>query len=573
MVQEAGGTDSLTRPESDGVLHEQIREAIFLRLCYNVKKSNRPEQMLMLNKNKEAQPYEDIDFQHYYRGKPLNIVLLVLKNIGIVLGILAAATFISFGFRAMGFHESNYIMTFILGVLLVAYFTDGHLYGVLASILGVMVFNFFFTRPYYTFAAYSPEYPVTFVIMLVVALITGTLTVQVKRESRRAEIRERRIHILYQMEKNLLAVKNEQQILEVVAKDINGLFGSSVLVGAADLNGELHMRHTLGPSVFDDEREQRACMEAFESGMECGAGTELFSDCRAYYFPITGQNGVLGVIGIAFTGSSQLLESRRVFLETVGAQVSLAMERERLYVKQQQVKMEIEREHLRGNLLRAVSHDLRTPLTGILGSASTVIDHYDRLSDAVKKDFLSKIYEDTIWLSNLVENILSITRFDEGKVKLKTEMEAVEEIVAAAVSRIKKHAGGHEIKVSIPQELIMICADGILIEQVLVNLLDNAIKHTHPDAKIAVSARRTGQMVAFEVSDTGPGIPENDLPFVFDRFYTAGDTRSQARRGSGLGLSICESIVKAHGGQISVRNSPSGGAVFEFTLPIKGDAL
>jgi len=520
-------------------------------------------------KNSIQRPYEDIDFRHYYKGKPLSVFLLVLKNIGFVIGILAASALISFGFRALGFHESNYIMTFILGVLLVAYLTDGHLYGVLASILGVLVFNFFFTQPYYTFVAYSPEYPVTFVIMLVVALITSTLTVQVKRESRRAEIREKRIHILYQIEKDLLAVKSKQQLVEVVAKDLGGIFATSVLVCAADLNGELHIRHAVGKAVFDDEKEKRACLEAFQSGMECGAGTQLFADCAAYYSPIMGQSGVLGVTGIAFSERTRDFESGKVFLDTIGAQVSLALERERLYEKQPQAKMEIEREHLRGNLLRSVSHDLRTPLTGILGSASTVIDNYDLLNDEIKKEFLSKIYEDTIWLSNLVENILSVTRFDEGKVRLNKETEAVEEIVAAAVSRVKKHAGRHEITVSIPKDLIMIYVDGTLIEQALVNLLDNAIKHTPPGTRISVSVKKADRTVSFEVSDTGPGIPEKDLPFVFDRFYTA--INPQNRRGVGLGLAICASIVKAHGGQISVWNSPSGGAVFNFTLPAKGD--
>lgn len=515
-------------------------------------------------KSDEILLFEEIDLQHFYRGRPLGVVLLVLKNAAIVLGVLSAATLISFGFRALGFHESNYIMTYILGVLLVAYFTDGHLYGVLASFLGVLVFNFFFTQPYYTFLAYSPEYPVTFVIMLIVALVTSTLTVRVKRESRRAEIREKRIHILYRIEKDLLAVKSKKQLLEVAARDIRGLFGTSVLAAAADLDGALHMRHTAGEADFDVQKERRAVVETFQSGMECGAGTELFPDCIAFYYPIVGPNGVVGVIGIE---SVRMTESQKFFLETVCAQISLALERERLYEKQQRAKTEIEREHLRGNLLRSVSHDLRTPLTGILGSTSTLLDNYGLLSDDVRKDFLAKIYEETIWLSNLVENILSITRFDEGRVRLKKEMEAVEEMIAAAVSRVKKYAGRHEITVSIPDELVMIHADGTLIAQALVNLLDNAIKHTPPQAAIKISASKTETAVSFEVCDTGAGIPEKDLPHVFDRFYTAADT--QDRRGIGLGLAICESIVKAHGGRIYACNNAAGGAVFGFSLPVK----
>jgi len=523
----------------------------------------------MVKKSIKTHTYEDIELQHYYRGRPLSVVLLVLKNTGLVTGIISIATLISFGFRALGFHESNFIMTYILGVLLVAYCTDGYLYGVIASVLGVLVFNYFFTEPYYTLIAYSPDYPVTFAIMLIVALITSTLTARVKRESRRAEIREKRIHILYHIEKNLLAVKSKQQLLEVAAKDIYGLFGASVLVCAGDLSGNLSMRYTEGSAAFDTGKEEKAIMEAFLSGMECGAGTQLFSDCSAYYFPITGQSGVLGLIGIAFSDGYRLSDGKKVFLDTIGAQISLALERERLYEKQQQAKMEMERERLRGDLLRLVSHDLRTPLTGILGSTSTILENYDILSDDVRKDFLNRVYEDAEWLNNLVENILSMTRFDEGRIRLNKEMEAVEEIVAAAVSRVKKRTGQHEIRISIPKHLIMIPVDGMLIEQVLVNLLENAIKHTPKGTKVTISVMEEGNEVTFEVSDNGPGIPEKDLPFVFNRFYTAGDTVGKGRRGIGLGLAICKSIVEAHSGSIVVQSKPSAGCVFRFTLPAK----
>jgi len=513
--------------------------------------------------------YEDIDFKHFYRGKPLNIALFVMKNIGIALGIIAAATIISFGFRALGFYEANFIMAYILGVLLVANFTDGYLYGVLASVLGVMVFNYFFTEPYYSLIAYNPGYPVTFLIMLVVALITSTLTGRAKRESQRAEIREKRIHILYQIEKNLLAVKSKQQVLEVAAKDISELFSASVLAYAADLNGELNMHHIEGDFAFDNGNEQKACMETFVSGSACGAGTQLFSDCSAYYLPISGQSGVLGVIGIVFSKGYNLSESRKVFLDTIGTQIALVLEREQIYEKQQQTKMEIVRERLRGDLLRAVSHDFRTPLTGIIGSSSTMLENYDTLTDDVMKEFLQGIYDDAEWLNNLVENILNVTRFAEGNIKLVKEMEAVEEIVAEAVSRVKKRLGQHKISVSIPKELVMIPVDGMMIEQVLVNLLDNAMKHTPEDSNVAVSVVLDDKDIVFEVSDDGQGLSESDLPYIFNRFYKTKTDQSNTRRGFALGLTICKSIIQAHGGNISVENKPSGGLTFRFTLPTK----
>jgi two-component system sensor histidine kinase KdpD len=274
----------------------------------------------------------------------------------------------------------------------------------------------------------------------------------------------------------------------------------------------------------------------------------------------------LGVIGIALPSGFQMPESQRMFPETIGAQIALVIEREQMYERQQRAQLEIERERLKGDLLRSVSHDLRTPLAGILGAASTVKENYELLTDDVRKDFLQGICTDAEWLNHLVDNILSMTRFSEGTVILKKEMEAVEELVAGAVQRIKKRTQNKDISISIPEELIMIPVEGILIEQVIVNLLDNAIKHTPENARVNVTVVRDATHIAFSVHDNGPGIPEEELPLVFDRFYTSA---KQGRRGFGLGLAICKSIVEAHGGKITAYNDPEGGAVFRFVLPEK----
>jgi two-component system sensor histidine kinase KdpD len=334
------------------------------------------------------------------------------------------------------------------------------------------------------------------------------------------------------------------------------------------MSGQLGRGCIEGENVFGSEREIRACIEAFSSGIACGAGTPLFEDSRAYFQPIKGQNGVLGVIGIALPNGYRIPEGQRVFPETVGAQIALVIEREQMYEKQQCAKMEAERERLRGDLLRSVSHDLRTPLAGILGAASTVNENYDQLPDEVRKDFLQGICADAEWLNHMVDNILSMTRFSEGRIVLHKEMEAVEELVAGAVSRIRKRAKNNEIAVSMPDELIMIPVEGTLIEQVMVNLIDNAVKHTPEHSKVRVTVEKDAGSVVFSVSDNGLGIPEEEFPLVFDRFYTSRQAR-QGRRGFGLGLAICKSIVEAHGGSITACNGPHGGAVFRFALPEK----
>ena len=509
--------------------------------------------------------YDDFSFQHVEKDTT-NILKQVLKNAAITIGIVTLATLISFALRALlHLNESSYIITYMLSVLLVSYLTQGYSYGIIASVLSVLVFNFFFTEPYYTLMTYSPEYPITFVVMMIVSLITSTLTTRVKFETKRAELREKRMRMLYQLERDLLAIRNIKEVAQVAAKDIAQLFGTSALVTVSDTN-QLGGGYIEGENVFDSGTELSACLEAFRSGNACGTGTSLFGDSRAYFQPIKGQRGVLGVIGIALPSGSQIPESQRVFPETIGAQIALVIEREMMYERQQRAQLEIERERLKGDLLRSVSHDLRTPLAGILGAASTVKENYELLTDDVRKDFLQGICTDAEWLNHLVDNILSMTRFSEGKVMLKKEMEAVEELVAGAVQRIKKRTQNKDIFISIPDELIMIPVEGILIEQVIVNLLDNAIKHTPENTRVQVTVVRDASHIAFSVHDNGPGIPEEELSLVFDRFYTSA---KQGRCGFGLGLAICKSIVEAHGGKITAYNDPEGGAVFRFVLPEK----
>jgi two-component system, OmpR family, sensor histidine kinase KdpD len=493
----------------------------------------------------------------------------ILKSTALLFIMLATATLVSIGFRNLGYGDSNYIMTYNLCVVLIAYFTDGFTYCVIASILSMLLFNFFFTVPYYTFLAYSPDYPVTFISMLISALIASALTSSVKRESRRAENRERSVRILYQYEKNLLAVNSKPQLLKVAAKDISEVFGASVMIAAADLQGQLSMRHVVGGDMFRDEVDTNAISETFQSGMPCGAGSELYRDSKAYYLPITGANGVLGVIGIAMPSRNPFTESQALFLDAIAGQIALAMERERLFEKQQRVKLEIEREHLRGDLLRSVSHDLRTPLTGMLGSVGTLIDNYDVLNDITRKELLSDVYSEVEWLSALVENVLSLTRLDSQHVQLQKQPEAVEEIVAEALSRVKRRIADHPLTVSTPDELLIVPMDGTLIVQVLVNMLDNAIQHTPDHSSIQVRVHQENAQAVFEVADHGPGLSADALASVFERFYSK-QVAAESRKGAGLGLSICKSIIKAHGGTISAENAAEGGAVFRFTLPLEG---
>ena len=248
------------------------------------------------------------------------------------------------------------------------------------------------------------------------------------------------------------------------------------------------------------------------------------------------------------------------------SECALALEKERLHETQKQISIQIQQEQLRTNLLRAISHDLRTPLTSISGNAGVLMENSGVLSEEQKKGLYTDIYDDAMWLINLVENLLSVTRIDNGTVNLNMQPELLEDVIAEALLHINRNSTEHTIETVLDDELLMAKMDARLIIQVLINIVDNAVKYTPPGSHITVSAKREGPMVLVEVSDDGPGISPEAKARLFDMFYTADNVRGDGRRGLGLGLYLCKSIINAHGGKIEVRDNPPHGTVFYFTL-------
>ena len=496
-------------------------------------------------------------------------LLRALTNFVMLFVIMALCTGVSALLRRFGAHETNIVLIYLLGILVFSYLTGNYLYSLIASPFGVMFFNFFFTEPYYTFQAYSPDYPMTFLIMFLVGSFTSMLTIRIRRETLLAEERESRIKALYQIGRRLLGVRSSENLAEVSAEVLATHFSANVLVQFYDTSENVKNRYVKGNDVFSDDKESIVCREAYLSGNPCGRGTALFSNALAYYLPIISQSGALGIIGISQNKPTLLTGAQMEFLDTISTQIAVVLERELLYQKQEDTKIEVQRERLRVDMLRTISHDLRTPLTGIMGSASTVVDNFDSVSDDNKKNLLRNIYEEAGWLNDLVENVLNMTRFDEGRVKLNIGQEAAEEIVAEAIGHVKKRSQGHTILTNIPDELILIQVDGVLITQVLINLLDNALNYTPEDSIILVSLKKTEDAIIFEVSDNGPGIPEDELLHLFERFRPRQSKPSGIRHGFGLGLSLCKSIIEAHGGKIYIKNAQPHGATVVFSLPAR----
>ena len=345
----------------------------------------------------------------------------IIRDGGRAAGILIAATLVGLLFSGLKIPEANIIAVYILGVLIISIITSSWMYSFLASVISVLAFNFLFTIPRFTLRAYDPSYPVTFGIMFLVALITGSLASRMKEYARESA----------------------------------------------------------------------------------------------------------------------------------------------------QAAMQIEKEQLRADLLRSISHDLRTPLTSISGNASNLLSNENEFSQETRMQIYGDIYDDSMWLIKLVENLLSVTRIEDGRMDLRMSAELMDEVIAEAMRHTDRNRDGRKIEVSSDEEFILGKMDARLIVQVVINLVDNAVKYTPEGAQIRIHTGKKDGMVVVSVSDTGPGIPDEQKSKVFDMFYTGTNRAADGRRSLGLGLGLCRSIIRAHGGEIWVSDNKPQGAVFTFTLPAK----
>lgn len=490
-------------------------------------------------------------------------------------GLLTAATLLCMLLRSWGIGDQNIIMVYILSVLVVSRTTSGYVYSVIDSILSVLAFNFFFAEPYYTFNAIRPDYPLTFFIMLIAALITSALTVRVKTQAQLAVERERRTEVLYEINKKLLVTRGLDNITAATNEYIAKLFKRSAIIYTQDPgNGStgVFKQSTADPdsSFLRYEDERAVAHWVFVNQKFAGAGTDTLMGSKAFYIPVCSQGKALGVIGLScFRG--KLSQTNRLFLHMLTSQVAMALERQFLSDEQRRILVEAEKEKMRSNLLRAISHDLRTPLTCISGASSAILENGELLDKQTHDKLVYDIKEDSQWLIRMVENILSVTRINEGTANVIKAPEAAEEIVAASISRIQKRFEGRKFTAKVPDELLMVPMDGTLIEQVLINLLENAVKHSPEDSEIEVIVKKHNHEAVFEVIDNGEGIAEQELPYLFESYSPNKKRSSDSSRGLGIGLSICMSIIKAHDGKMEAVNKQGGGAVFRFVLPLKGN--
>jgi len=390
---------------------------------------------------------------------------------------------------------------------------------------------------------------------------------------------------LYAMSRDLASTQGQAHLLQVAARHIGEVFDSHVAIllpsasgalqawGSGEEAGETDNDRRVNATTFvPDTREQGVAQWVYAHQQMAGLGTATLPSAGALYLPLTASRGTVGVLGLRPAQPQHLLAPEQVhWLETFASQTALALERAILADEAQHAQVQIEAERLRNTLLSTVSHDLRTPLAAIAGAASSLLEGDTVLPTATRHELLQAICDETERLNRLVSNVLEMTRLESGAMRVAKEWQPLEEVVGAALTRLEAQLHDRPLSTHLPPDLPLVPLDSVLIEQVLINLLDNALKYTPLGSPMALSAWVTDDTVTVEVADYGPGVPPGEEQRLFEKLYRGQTTG--ARHGFGLGLTICRGIIAAHGGRIWAENRPGGGAALRFTLPLHGPPL
>lgn len=509
----------------------------------------------------------------YGHGRKLFVRSFVpsVRDLLITTGILTCITIIGFLFLQLNFARYNIIMFYMLGVLFTALFTSGYTCGVLSSVASVALYNFFLTEPRLTFHAYDPGYQVTFALMLTSAIVTCTLTTRLKDHAKMSAQAAFRTKILFDTNQLLQKAKSEEEILSLTASQLRKLLNRNLIIypeqtGALGPEQFFAAEGKAGQNVFSAPEERAAANWTFANKKRSGATTDYCPDAKGLYLAIRTGSGVFGVIGVDLSEKTLDAFENSVLLSILG-EGALAIENRRNALEKERATMQAQNEQLRANLLRTISHDLRTPLTSISGNASNLLSNGETLDAATRNKICTDIFDDAQWLIDLVENLLSITRIEDGRMNLQISPQLMDEMIEEALHHINRKSCEHTITTQFADEILLVNVDARLIMQVIVNLVDNAIKYTPVGSIIRISAYKKDHQIVVEVADNGPGIPDCAKAQVFEMFYTGQSRIADSHRSLGLGLPLCRTILSTHGGTLTLRDNVPNGCVFAFTLP------
>lgn len=463
---------------------------------------------------------------------------------------------------------SNLVMVYLVSVVGIA-LRYGRIPSLVATFLSAICFNLFFVAPYNVFKIADEKHIITFCVLTLTGIIIGSQTSKLRLQAITARKREKNTSSLFAMTRELTASRGKLNLAQVAAQHIAEVLDSNVFIWLPDEKGELQTVVAETHSDLhgaDPVREESVARWAFSHKQTAGLGTDTLPSATSFYAPLVASSGVMGVIGLMpheekSTGYST---DKIELIEAFSSITASALERAHAAEMVEKTMVEASSEKLRNILLSSVSHDLRTPLVAITSAASTLLIEGGKISNEYKTELLRSIHEEGARLARMVTNLLDVTSLESGSVKLNKELYFIEELIGSALMRVEQKLTRHKVVTDIEQGLPLLRIDGLLIEQVLINLLENAAMHTPAGTSINITAMINKPDIQVTISDNGQGIKAGDEEKIFDKFYGGNSSDGS------LGLAICRGIVSAHDGKIWAKNADEGtGAVFTFILPIK----
>ncbi|MEN6449818.1 MAG: sensor histidine kinase KdpD [Thermoguttaceae bacterium] len=465
---------------------------------------------------------------------------------------------------------ANTAMIFLAAVAFVAA-RFGRGPAIFASVLAVLAFDFFFVPPFRSFGVSDAQYLVTFGVMLIIGLMISTLTSRLKRQIESTRLREQHTSALYQLGKQLSSLYGGVFLVSAAAKKVAEMTGGEVAVYLQQPSGPPQLAFGYNTAIAQHPISVSVAQWVVEHDQIAGPATNTLPNAAGLFIPLAGSQRVLGAIAVRVPDAERLLDpEQRRLLEACANQLALALERDEMVIEAAEARVQAEAEQVRSALLSGVSHDLKTPLAAIAGASSSLLEATS-LDEETRRQLLETVAAEAARLNRLLENILQMSRLDAGAVKPNRQWHVLEEIVGSALRRTSRELQTHTVDVRLAPNLPLVSVDGLLLEQVLVNLLENAARYTPPRTAVTISASIDGRWLRLSVSDHGPGVPPGAEERIFEKFYRATPT-ADGGRGSGLGLAICRAIAQIHGGTITATNRPGGGAEFVLRLPLAKDA-
>ncbi len=511
----------------------------------------------------------EINKQRRLVSTPKKITLSAIRGIGTGALILALCSLLGYLFKSVGFSEANILSLFILGILANSVMSNSRIAHIVTPALGIILFDILFSTPTNSVLSLKEGYITTLAATVAASIISGGVFSKMRRQRRESMKAAYRTQILFDTNRFIARASSEDEINDAAAGQITKLLSRDIFVFLDTGDGLSSPVRYDATSLSITKPSIYTALESYKSGERIGAGCPFYQNDDFLYIPIKIGRSVYGVLAIEMSGERLDFFEDGIISSIIG-EWALALENDRNAKEKHEAAIKAKNETLRANLLRSISHDLRSPLTSISGNADNLLTSGEMFDEETRKQIYSDIYDDAMWLYNLVENLLSVTRIEEGRMSISMTQELVDEVIEEALRHTKRRTEHHSLTTDYGDELLLARMDTRLIVQVVVNLIDNAVKYTPHGSHISIKARKIGDKIQVSVADDGDGIPEETKAHLFEMFYTGVWSAGDSRRSMGLGLALCRSIITAHGGDIFHEDNIPHGSVFTFILPSGG---